>query len=67
MAKTMLQIPMDASLKMRATAAARAMGFSSLQELIRVMLMKLARRELVVEFRDIKTGKTKIAAHLHSK
>lgn len=55
---------MDASLKARATAAARAMGFSSLQELIRVMLMKLAHRELVVEIRDIKTGRSNIAVHL---
>lgn len=49
MAKTVLQIPMDASLKARATAAARAMGFSSLQESVRVLLTKLARRELAVQ------------------
>lgn len=59
MAKVMLQIPMEASLKARATAAARAMGFSSLQEIVRLMVLKLARRELVVEIRDIKTGNTK--------
>lgn len=42
---------MDATLKARATAAARAMGFSSLQESVRILLTKLASRELEVEIR----------------
>ncbi len=39
---TTLQIPMDTTLKSRATKVAKAMGFSSLQETVRLFLHKLA-------------------------
>lgn len=39
---TTLQVPMDATLKSKATKAARTMGFSSLQETVRLFLTKLA-------------------------
>ncbi len=39
---TTLQVPMDATLKTRAAKAAKAMGFSSLQETVRLFLHKLA-------------------------
>lgn len=39
---TTLQIPMDTSLRIRATKAAKTMGFSSLQETVRLFLHKLA-------------------------
>lgn len=39
---TTLQIPMDTSLRTRATKAAKTMGFSSLQETVRLFLHKLA-------------------------
>lgn len=39
---TTLQIPMDTALRIRATKAAKAMGFSSLQETVRLFLHKLA-------------------------
>ncbi len=39
---TTLQVPMDTMLKSRATKVAKAMGFSSLQETVRLFLHKLA-------------------------
>lgn len=39
---TTLQIPMDTALRIRATKAAKTMGFSSLQETVRLFLHKLA-------------------------
>lgn len=45
---TILQIPMAKSLKRSAQEAANEYGFSSLQDLMRVILTKLSRRELVV-------------------
>lgn len=52
MAKTMLQIPMDASLKARATAAARAMGFSSLQESVRVWLAQIIKQTPILRYEE---------------
>jgi len=48
MAKTIIQVPVDKPLRDRATAAARAQGFSSLQGAIRVFLVKLANNELTI-------------------
>lgn len=45
---TTLQIPISKSLKADATAVAKDYGFSSLQEVTRILLTKLARRELGV-------------------
>lgn len=45
---TILQIPMAKSLKTSAQEVAHEYGFSSLQDLLRVILTKLSRRELVV-------------------
>ncbi len=42
MSTTTLQVPVDADIKSKATKAARDMGFSSLQETVRVFLSKLA-------------------------
>lgn len=47
---TTLQVPIGISLKIRATKAAKAMGFSSLQEIVRVFLQKLASGQIQVEF-----------------
>jgi antitoxin component of RelBE/YafQ-DinJ toxin-antitoxin module len=46
---TTLQVPVDSALKSRATKAAKAMGFSSLQETVRLFLNKLARGDMHVE------------------
>lgn len=45
---TILQIPMSKSLKNSASVVANEYGFSSLQDLLRVILTQLSRRELVV-------------------
>ncbi len=45
---TILQIPMPKSLKKSAQEVASEYGFSSLQDLLRVILTKLSRRELIV-------------------
>lgn len=49
---TILQIPMAKSLKRSAQEVANEYGFSSLQDLLRVILTKLSRRELVVSIRE---------------
>ncbi len=46
---TTLQIPISKELKSSATAVAKEFGFSSLQEIVRVILNKLARKELTLE------------------
>jgi antitoxin component of RelBE/YafQ-DinJ toxin-antitoxin module len=48
MLKTTLQIPISATLKQSATLAAEDLGFSSLQELIRVMLKQVVDRQVQV-------------------
>jgi len=45
---TTLQIPVSKSLKADATIVAKEYGFSSLQEIVRVMLAKLAKKELSI-------------------
>lgn len=45
---TTLQIPLSKSLKSDAQAVAQEYGFSSLQEIVRIILTKLARRQLII-------------------
>ena len=52
---TILQIPVSKNLKSSATLVAKDYGFSSLQEIIRVLLTKLARRQLVVQIEEMVT------------
>jgi antitoxin component of RelBE/YafQ-DinJ toxin-antitoxin module len=47
---TTLQVPLTKTLKSSATQVAREYGFSSLQEIVRVMLSKLAKKEFVITF-----------------
>jgi hypothetical protein len=54
MESTILQIPMSKSLKKSSQAVANEYGFSSLQDLMRLVLTKLSRRELVVSIHDTK-------------
>ena len=49
MNRTILQIPMDKSLRDRATKAATDHGFSSLQEAVRVLLHKFSTKELTID------------------
>lgn len=57
--RVILQVPMPKSLKLQAEAAAADYGFSSLQEIIRVILHKLARKTL-----DISIQETEEVTHL---
>lgn len=50
---TTLQIPISKTLKADATAVAREHGFSSLQEIVRVLLTKLAKRQLIVSVEEL--------------
>lgn len=47
---TILQIPISKSLRTEAVSVAKDSGFSSLQEVVRLMLTKFARREIGVTF-----------------
>lgn len=49
MNRVIVQVPMSPELKRQAELASSRMGFSSLQETIRVLVTKLARRQLTVE------------------
>jgi antitoxin component of RelBE/YafQ-DinJ toxin-antitoxin module len=50
---TTLQVPVNSDLKNRATKAAKSMGFSSLQETVRLFLTKLARGDMKVELTSL--------------
>ncbi len=52
METTTLQVPLPKTLKNSATVVAKEYGFSSLQEIIRILLTKLARRQLVVQIEE---------------
>lgn len=52
---TTLQVPVDTLLKSRATKAAKAMGFSSLQETVRLFLNKLASGAMHIELTSLDT------------
>lgn len=49
---TILQVPLNKSLKAKSLAAAKEAGFSSLQEAVRVMLTKLSKKELTFSVID---------------
>ncbi len=49
MKRTILQVPMQQSLRDEAMKVAEDHGFSSLQEAIRVLLHKFSRREITID------------------
>ena len=52
MDKTIIQIPVSKNLKSMAEEVASDYGFSSLQEIIRVFMAKLAARKIDVSFQE---------------
>lgn len=46
--RTILQVPVSSDIRTEALAVSREMGFSSLQETVRVLLSKLANRQLTL-------------------
>ncbi len=53
MNRTVLQVPMTIDLKEQAEIVSFDYGFSSLQEVVRFMLNKLARRELSITVSEV--------------
>ena len=53
MQKTILQVPITQDLKINAENAAHEQGFSSLQEIVRVFLAKLAAKKVEVSLDSI--------------
>lgn len=49
---TILQIPIDKIIRNRAASEAEKMGFSSLQEIVRIFVGKIAAGEVNVKFED---------------
>ncbi len=52
MDRTVLQIPLSPGLKTQATQAAEDMGFSSLQDVIRLFLKKLATKQIIISLEE---------------
>lgn len=50
--RIILQVPMSQSLKEKAESVATDYGFSSLQEVVRVMLNKFARKAITLTFQE---------------
>jgi antitoxin component of RelBE/YafQ-DinJ toxin-antitoxin module len=50
--RTILQVPMDQKVRDNAEKAASAQGFSSLQEMVRVFLAKLAENKVEVTIQE---------------
>ena len=53
---TILQVPIDKSLRNQAAAAASNLGFSSLQEAVRVFLTQLADKNVKISFEPKETS-----------
>ncbi len=49
---TILQVPIDKNLRDRATSMAEGMGFSSLQEVVRLFLNRVAKGEVNIKFEE---------------
>ena len=49
---TILQVPISKKLRDQAASSAQKMGFSSLQETVRVFLRKLAEEEIKIRFEE---------------
>lgn len=52
MNKTVLQIPVDETLRRNAEEVATKAGFSSVQEVVRVFLSKFASQKIIISFSD---------------
>lgn len=55
--RVILQVPMSKTLRERAEDVAQDVGFSSLQDVIRLLLHKFAKRELTVKIEDMEIVK----------
>lgn len=55
MNRVILQVPMDKKLKEKAEIVSSDLGFSSLQETLRVLVTKLAKKELIFRVEEYPT------------
>ena len=55
MSRTILQVPVNGTLRKEAEKQALAQGFSSLQEAVRIFLKKLAQRAIDITFEEEKS------------
>lgn len=62
MKTTILQVPVKVELRNKAATAASQMGFSSLQEAVRVFLQKMAKKEVNLKFEETVQLSPKAAA-----
>ncbi|MDO8429389.1 MAG: hypothetical protein Q7S88_02055 [Candidatus Daviesbacteria bacterium] len=53
MQRVIVQVPMTKELKSRAEAVSSDLGFSSIQEVIRVLLTKLSKREFNLKVEEV--------------
>ncbi len=61
MQRTIVQVPMSQDLKEKAELVSADMGFSSLQETIRVLLTKLSKREFTFRVEEAEEEITKLS------
>lgn len=54
MNSTILQVPISKNLRDEAVKAAARLGFSSLQEIVRIFLMQLAKGRIKITFETLK-------------
>lgn len=64
MDKTTLQVPVSKNLRAMAEQAAADYGFSSLQEVIRIFMKKLAQRTINISFEEVTPLSTKMQKRL---
>lgn len=64
---TILQIPLDKTLRNKALSAAQEQGFSSLQDMLRFVLKKFADKQLVVTIQDPTVHLSKRAQQTYEK
>lgn len=67
METTILQVPLSKKLKSSALDVSRDYGFSSLQELVRVLLTKVSHRQLAVTFEEPAVKMSKKAERRYGK
>jgi len=53
MSRTVLQIPVSKNLRLEAETTANNLGFSSLQEIIRIFIAKLAAKKIEISFQEV--------------
>ena len=64
MAKVVLQIPVSKDLRVKAEKTALDYGFSSLQEVMRVFMTKLAKKTIDFSFQEVVKLSSRVEKHL---